>query len=138
MKKLFLDTNILVDLIADRKPFSAMAIQIFIKAEEKKVKLFTSSHTVATTYYILKKFISTKELRIILYNLLDFVEVVPIDEDIIKKALKSKHIDVEDAIQLITAYSIQKLDGLVTRNPRDFSHAEIPILTPDEVASFWN
>ena len=56
MKKAFLDTNIIVDLIADRKPFSKFSIEIFKKAEENKIKLFTSSHSIATTHYLLKKF----------------------------------------------------------------------------------
>jgi len=137
MWKFFIDSIILVDLIAVRKPFSAFAIQIFSKAEEKKVRLYTSSHSMATTYYLLKKYLAEKELREILYNLLDFIQVVPIDQDIIKKGLKSKHKDFEDALQLITAYSIDNLDGLVTRNPRDFNHAEIPILTPEEVTKDW-
>lgn len=54
MKKVFLDTNIIVDLIADRKPFSKYSIEIFKKAEEKKIKLFTSSHSIATAHYLLK------------------------------------------------------------------------------------
>jgi len=138
MKKLFIDTNILVDLIADRKPFSTFAIQIFSKAEEKKLQLYTSSHSIATTYYLLKKYLAEKELRQVLYHLFDFIQVIPIDQDIIKKGLKSKHKDFEDALQLITAYSIDNLHGLVTRNPRDFAHAEIPILTPEEITKDWN
>jgi predicted nucleic acid-binding protein len=137
MRKLFIDTNILVDLIAYRRPFSAFAIQIFSKVEEKKLRLYTSSHSMATTYYLLKKYLAEKALREILYNLLDFIQVVPIDQDIIKKGLKSKHKNFEDALQLITAYSIENLDGLVTRNPRDFAHAEIPILTPEQVTYDW-
>ena len=55
MKKVFVDTNILIDLLADRPPFSKYAIEIFDLAERKKVELFTSSHSFATTHYILKK-----------------------------------------------------------------------------------
>ena len=55
MKKIFVDTNIIVDLIADRKPFSKFAIDLFSKAENKKIRLFTSSHSIATTHYLLKK-----------------------------------------------------------------------------------
>ena len=56
MKRIFLDTNIIVDLIADRKPFSKYAIQLFQKAEQNEVELFTSSHSIATTHYLLKKY----------------------------------------------------------------------------------
>jgi predicted nucleic acid-binding protein len=133
MKKVFVDTNILVDLIADRRPFSKFAIQIFSKAEERKIKLYTSSHSIATTHYLLKKYIDEKELRDVLHNILYYLNIVAIDQDVIKKGLKSKHKDFEDAIQIISAYSIEKLDCIVTRNIKDFKGAEIPVLTPDEL-----
>jgi len=133
MKKVFVDTNILVDLIADRRPFSKFAIQIFSKAEERKIKLYTSSHSIATTHYLLKKYIDEKELREVLYNILDYLNIVAIDQDVIKKGLKSKHKDFEDALQIISAYSIENLDCIVTRNIKDFKGSEIPVLTPDEL-----
>lgn len=133
MKKVFVDTNILVDLITDRRPFSKFAIQIFSKVEERKIKLYMSSHSIATTHYLLKKYIDEKELRDILHNILDYLNVVAIDQDVIKKGLRSKHKDFEDAIQIISAYSIEKLDCIVTRNIKDFKGAEILVLTPDEL-----
>jgi predicted nucleic acid-binding protein len=50
MIKAFLDTNVLIDLIADRKPFSKHVIEIFQSAEENKIQLFTSSHSIATSH----------------------------------------------------------------------------------------
>jgi predicted nucleic acid-binding protein len=60
MKRVFLDTNIVIDLLANRQPFSKYAIEIFRQAEEKKISLFTSSHSIATTQYLLKKYHSEK------------------------------------------------------------------------------
>lgn len=136
MKKIFVDTNILVDLIADRKPFSKFAIQIFSKAEERKIRLYTSSHSIATTHYLLKKYIDEKELRDVLNSILDYLYVVAIDIDIIKKGLKSKYKVFEDALQIISAYSIEKIDCIVTRNAKDFKGSEIPVLTPDELIKY--
>jgi len=133
MKKVFVDTNILVDLIADRRPFSKFAIQLFSKAEERKIKLYTSSHSIATTHYLLKKYIDEKELRDVLHSILDYLNIIAIDLDVIKKGLKSKHKDFEDALQIISAYSIEKLDCIVTRNTKDFKGSEISVLTPDEL-----
>ena len=138
MKKIFVDTNIIVDLIADRKPFSKFAIDIFCKAEENKIKLYTSSHSIATTHYLLKKYIEEKELRNVLYNLLDFVQVIQVDADIIKKGLKSKHKDFEDAIQMLCAYSIDNMDCIVTRNIKDFRDCEILVFSPDELVNKLN
>jgi predicted nucleic acid-binding protein len=133
MKKVFLDTNIIVDLIADRKPFSRHAIEIFNKAEEKKVKLYTSSHSIATTHYLMKKYLDEKSLREVLYNLLDYLTVIPVDLDVLKKGLRSNHKDFEDAIQILCASKVEKMDCIVTRNIKDFRKCEILVLTPDEL-----
>lgn len=137
MKKVFLDTNIIVDLIADRKPFSKYSIEIFKKAEEKKIKLFTSSHSIATTHYLLKKYLEEKKLRDVLYNLLDYVTVIAVDTDVLKKGLRSKHKDFEDSIQILCASTIEKIDCIVTRNTKDFRDSEILVLTPDELSLKW-
>ena len=133
MKKIFVDTNIIVDLIADRKPFSKFAIDLFSKAENKKIRLFTSSHSIATTHYLLKKYIEEKDLRNILYDLTDYITIIPIEGETIKKGLRSKHKDFEDALQIICANSIEKIDCIVTRNIKDFKECEITVLTPDEL-----
>lgn len=132
MKKVFLDTNIIVDLIADRKPFSKFSIEIFKKAEENKIKLFTSSHSIATTHYLLKKYLEEKLLRDVIYNLLDYITVVAVDTDVLKKGLRSKHKDFEDSIQILCASTIENIDCIVTRNIKDFRDSEILVLTPDE------
>ena len=133
MKKVFIDTNVLIDLLADRKPFSKFAIEIFGKVERKKVKLYTSSHTFATTHYLLKKYLNEAELREVLYALLAYVNLVAINTDIIKRALKSKHKDFEDAIQIMAANTIPQLDYITTRNLKDFKDAGTIVLSTDEL-----
>lgn len=133
MKKIFVDTNIIVDLITDRKPFSKFAIDLFNRAENKKIRLFTSSHSIATTHYLLKKYIDEKDLRSILYDLTDYLTIIPIEVETIKRGLRSKHKDFEDALQIICAYSVEKIDCIVTRNIKHFKDCEIPVLTPDEL-----
>ena len=132
MKKIFIDTNIIIDLIADRKPFSKYAIALFKRAEEKKVHLFSSSHSIATTHYLLKKYMDEKALREVLYDLLDYLTVIAIDVAILKKGLRSRHKDFEDAIQIICASTEDKIDLIVTRNTKEYKYSEIPVLTPDE------
>lgn len=133
MKKLFVDTNILIDLVADRRPYSKFAIQLFQKSENQEVKLYTSSHTIATTHYILKKYLPEKELREVLFELLEFLTVVAVDVEILKKGLRSKHKDFEDSIQIFCASSVEGIDGIVTRNTKDYKDSEIPAFNPDEL-----
>ena len=133
MKKVLVDKNILIDLLADRQPFSKFAIEIFSLAQNNKVKLFTSSHSYATAHYLLKKYMSEADLRKALISLLDFIELVPIDTAIIKKSLLSKHKDFEDAIQIFAASAVDRVDFIVTRNLKDFKDAGITVLPPDEL-----
>lgn len=133
MKNIFLDTNIIVDLIAERPPFSKYAIELFSLAEDNKIKLYTSSHSLATTHYLLKKYIEEKELRVILHNLLEFITIIPVDLDVLRKSLHSKHKDFEDAVQIYCASSINGMEYIVTRNIKDFKNSEIPALLPNEI-----
>jgi len=136
MKIVFVDTNILIDLLADRPPFSKFAIEIFDLAEKNKVQLVTSSHSFATTHYLLKKYIEEAALRGLLLSLLDFIDIISIDLAIIKKSLLSKHKDFEDAIQIFAANSIDRIDFIVTRNLKDFKDAGVAVLPPDELLNF--
>lgn len=133
MKKIFVDTNIIIDLLADRRPHSKFAIALFEKAESQKVKLYASSHSFATIYYLLKKHVEDKNLRLILLGLLEYVNIIPIDIHIIKRGLKSKHKDFEDALQILSAMSIDKMDCIVTRDLKDFKDSEIPVFSPDDI-----
>lgn len=133
MSKVFLDTNVIIDLIADRKPFSRQAIKIFSYGENNMLKLFTSSHSIATTHYLMKKYMDEKTLREVLLNLLDYLTVIAVDVDILKKSLRSNHKDFEDAIQILCASNEDKMDFIVTRNIKDFRNSEIQVLTPDEL-----
>jgi predicted nucleic acid-binding protein len=132
MISIFIDTNILIDFLSDRKPHSNYAEKIFELANEGKLNLFTSSHSFATTHYILKKHISEKELRSILLELLELITILPIDVEIIKKGLKSSIKDFEDSIQAYSASTLNEISYIVTRNIKDFKNSKILAITPDD------
>lgn len=130
--RVFLDTNILVDLLSDRPPFSSEALEVFSLAEKGKVKLYTSTHSIATTHYILKKHVGEKHLRHLLSELSDKIEVLDITQSILKSSLKSAHRDFEDAIQMIAAESVGEMDYILTRNLKDFKTSVIPAISVRE------
>jgi predicted nucleic acid-binding protein len=132
VRKVFIDTNVLVDLIADRKPFSKFAVEIFEMSEQGRIELYTSSHTIATTHYLLSKYLSDKELREILFDLTGIMKIVAMDEDIMKRGLKSRYKDFEDGLQIVAAQSVATMDGIITRNIKDFKEADIQVYAPDE------
>jgi predicted nucleic acid-binding protein len=138
MKRIFIDTNIIIDLLADRKPHSKFAVALFEQAESGKIALFTSSHSIATSYYLLKKVTEDKKLRQVLLDLLDYLKIIPIDEHILKRGLKSKHKDFEDGLQILSAVSVDNMDCIVTRSLKDFRESDIPVFSPDNVVRGMN
>ena len=131
-KHIFLDTNILVDIVANRFPFSKNAISIFDYCQRRKITMYSSSHSIATMHYIAKRMVDEKELRSIIADLLDTISIIAVTESILKKSLKSSHKDFEDAIQITAAQSINKMDCIITRDLKDFKFSELKVFTPDE------
>ncbi|HRP89381.1 MAG TPA: PIN domain-containing protein [Edaphocola sp.] len=131
MEKLFVDTNIVIDLLQKREEFYEEAQGLFTLADKKKVKLFISSLTIANTHFLLSKHYNSNEARKILSKFKVLVEVLPLDNKIIDLALTLTLKDFEDAIQFFTAIE-HNTDIIITRNKKDFKKQNIPILTAKE------
>ena len=132
MKHVFLDTNILMDILANRQPFYMSSSEIYKLGLRKQIFFYTSSNTISTLHYLLKKFIDEDSIRKSLNEITEVISIIPVDINIIKKSLKSIHKDFEDAIQIASAQSINEMYCIVTRNLKDFKNSEIKVLTPDE------
>jgi predicted nucleic acid-binding protein len=133
MKNLFLDTNIVIDILANRQPFSIIGARLFDLAEKGKINLFISALSYSNIYYILKKSCSHKEMISLLRDLEALTTTMDVTGRIISNALYSEFKDFEDAIQSFTAYSYKKMDAIVTRDVKNYKASDIPVFTPDEV-----
>lgn len=131
MKRVFLDTNVIIDFLADRQPFAEHAAYLFELSQRNKVSLFVAAISINNTYYILRQVASHKKAIKLLSQLQEFVTVYQTDNDIISAALKSDFTDFEDAIQYFTALKIGKIDIISTSNSKDFKRSELPVLSPE-------
>ena len=131
MKSLFLDTNIVIDLLAHRMPFYTEAANLFSLADKKKIKLSISALCLADVNYILSRQNPEAEVRKILRKFKVLVNVLPLDDKISDLALNSEFRDFEDAIQYFTAISYDQ-DLIITRNQQDFKESKIPVMTAGE------
>ncbi len=131
MKKLFLDTNIVLDLLAHRMPFYTETAKLFSLADMKKIKLSISALCLADANYILSRQNPESEVRKILRKFKVLVNVLPLDDKITDLALNSEFKDFEDAIQYFTAIENDQ-DLIITRNQPDFKESKIPVMTPGE------
>ena len=130
MTKLFLDTNIVIDLLDKHEPFYHAAIKLFTMAYHKKVILYISPITYATASYLLRKH-GQEEVKGLLTNLRRLSRVTTTDEKTVDDALSSSFDDYEDALQYYSALH-KKADAIITRNTNDFSAATIPVMTAEE------
>ena len=131
MKKLFIDTNVLIDFLDKRHPFFNEIAIIFSLAEENKLNLVASSISFVNTFYVLRKKFDNKFVIESLKKIRILCDVSSIDERVIDESLFSKFTDFEDAVQYYSALHA-KCDMLITRNEKDFKNCEIPIMTPSE------
>jgi predicted nucleic acid-binding protein len=132
MKHIFLDTNVLIDFLADRKPFSLEAAKIFNYSFKKKVTIYVAAVSYNNIYYILRQSCTHSETIKILNELQEWTEAIDVSKDVIRKALKSEFKDFEDAIQYNCAKTLNKIDCIVTRDTKDFKTSSIPTMTPKE------
>jgi predicted nucleic acid-binding protein len=135
MKGIFLDTNVLIDFFADRKPFSIEAAKLFNFSFTKEINIYISAVSYNNIYYILRQSCSHAETIKMLAELNEWTDIIDVTKDIIKKSIKSDFKDFEDAIQYNCAKSLSKIDFIVTRDTKDFKSSSLPILTPKEAVS---
>ena len=130
-RKIFVDTDVVLDLLAKREPFYPFAAQLFTIADKQEVTICVSSLCFGNLNYILSKQKSSSEARKILSRFKVLVNVLPVDDKIIELALNSDFKDFEDAIQYYCAIE-NGITTLVTRNLKYFKFARIPILSAEE------
>ena len=135
MKSIFLDTNVLIDFFADRKPFSIDAARLFDYSLKKKITIYISAVSYNNIYYIIRQSLSHAETIKMLTEISEWTNVIDLTKDIINKSLTSDFKDFEDAIQYHCAKSNNKIDLIVTRNTKDFKISSLPILTPKEAVA---
>ncbi|MBA2762905.1 MAG: PIN domain-containing protein [Segetibacter sp.] len=131
MKTLFLDTNIILDLLGERHPFYESAAKLATLADKKNLIMVVSPISFATVSYILSKFESAEIVKEKLRKFKIISEISKIDGDIIEKGLNSKFTDFEDALQYFSAI-VSECDILITRNGKDFKASVIPVMSAEE------
>ena len=131
MKKLFVDTNIIIDLLSKRIDYYEASQDLFTCAIDNKLKLIVSTLTFANTHYILKDQLKLNKVRSSLRKFKTLVEVASFDDKILELALEEEFKDFEDGIQYYIAIETN-CQAIITRNKKDFKRSIIPVLNAAE------
>lgn len=126
-----IDTNIFIDVLQDRIPFTDNSQAVIGLVTQKKIKGAVAAHSITNLWYILRKTHSDEERRNYLLSLFELFDVVSIDKNRLVAALeKSDFKDFEDCLQDECAYAINA-DYIITRNAKDFESSMVKALTPE-------
>jgi predicted nucleic acid-binding protein len=135
MKKLFIDTNIVLDLLAKREPFYESSAKLFTLADRNAIQLSVSSLTFANTNYVLSKLKSANEAKEILRKFKLLVQIVSLSEKIVDLALNDTAFkDFEDGLQYYSAIESNQ-DIIITRNQKDFKSSLLSVMSAQEFLS---
>jgi predicted nucleic acid-binding protein len=130
--KIFLDTDVVLDHLADRQPFSEYAHRLFALAEQNEITLCVSALSFSNLYYILRKLKNGDEALSLLRKLKGLVTVTTVGEMEVKSALGENFKDFEDALQCFSAKTESGVKTIITRNKFDFPKNLIRVESPEE------
>lgn len=134
IKKIFIDTNIMLDFLGEREPFYEPIAKIATLAEKEKLVMVVSPISFATVNYFITKFETSKIAREKLRKFKILSKICALEEQTVEKALNSSIPDFEDALQYFSATE-SNCEIIITRNGKNFKKSVLPVMTADEFLS---
>ena len=131
MEKIFVDTDIILDLLSSREPFYIYSANLFSAADKNEIKIFVSSLSFSNLNYILSKQYSSDQAKKRLLKFKTLVNVLSVTDKVVDLALSSDFKDFEDGLQYFTAIE-NNIKTLLTRNLKDYKNAEISVMTAEQ------
>ena len=129
MKKIFVDTNVLLDVILNREAFRDASSVVWADCETGKARGMMAAVSLNNVHYIVAKRLGKEKALQALRILLGIFTVVPLDEKVLRLAVDLPQKDFEDALQLYSAIQ-GKADVLVTRDMSHFATDLLPVVSP--------
>jgi predicted nucleic acid-binding protein len=132
MVRIFLDTNVVLDLLGKRKPFYYDAKMFLSLHANGLARLQIAECSLGNLYYLAFNVYKLPHSEVLMNELIAVCDLLSAGKDVIHKSLNSNFKDKEDALQYYTALA-NRCDFLITRDKKDFKYAEeIPVLSPQE------
>lgn len=132
--KIFLDTNIIIDLVLNRHPWVRYELVLLELSRQKKLSLAVSDISFLNLAYAVRKVMSPDEIYAAMTDLLKYMNVAAAGESVIRSAVSLRWKDMEDCVQYLTARN-EGADYIITRDLTGFSLSDIPVMTPVEFLS---
>lgn len=136
--KILLDTNIVLDILLERKEFINDSLSALTKAISNGDRIYLSSSAATDIYYVIRRQTGNKDEALKgIKKISEILSFADVNEECVLKACKSKITDFEDAVVDEVASNI-KVDYIITRNIKDYNNSKNKILTPKEYINIYD
>jgi predicted nucleic acid-binding protein len=130
MKRILLDTNILLDVVLGRKPHAQAGEALWEMIEEHNAEGRLAAHAITTFYYLVRKQRDHVRARQAVHSLMQVFKVATVDGPVIHEALQMPGSDFEDCVTAAAAHR-SGCAFIVTRDPRGFRSSPVEAVTPE-------
>jgi predicted nucleic acid-binding protein len=130
--KILFDTNIILDVLLNRAPFVDLSAYLVSSVENRVIDGYLCATTITTLDYLISKSRNRETAKIEIQKLLALFQIADVNSTVLSMSINSSFTDFEDAVQYFSG-KCSKVDGLVTRNIKDYKKATLPIYMPDEL-----
>jgi len=130
--RILFDTNVILDVLLDREPFSTTAAKLFSKVETGEITGYVCATTITTIHYLARKVIGTGSAMEEINKLMTLFEIAPVNRAVLDAALSSGFKDFEDAV-VYEAALYKEVQGIVIRDFNDFKSSKINVFSPEEL-----
>lgn len=131
MRRVLFDSDVLLDVLAQREPFVIASARALNVSTQPQVQGYVSGHAVTNIFYILRRQVGSDTARSLLARLLQHIQVASVTDEVIRAALQSSIKDFEDAVTSEAANAVG-VEVIVTRNTTDFITSSVPAVLPEE------
>jgi len=130
--RLFIDSDVILDLVLQREEHFEFAQHLFVQYQQGKCVLFSSSIVVANLHFIIRKMHDVKFANSSVSFVSKHFKIIDASNEDIESSIQSKFSDFEDGVQYFSAIRSKKIDAFITRNVKDYKHAQLPVFTPKQ------
>ena len=130
--KILFDTNVILDVLLDREPFSSIAAKLFSRVETGEITGYVCATTITTLHYLTRKVVGDELALKEINKLMLLFEIAPVNRAVLDAALKSGFKDFEDAV-VHESGVYKETQGIVTRDSAGFKKSKINVYSPEEL-----
>jgi predicted nucleic acid-binding protein len=130
MKRVLIDTNLVLDVLLGREPHLAASAAVWDAVESGGAEGYLAAHAITTIHYLAQKQLGTRRAKRVIASLLQVFGVAAVAGDVLRDALQHEAPDFEGAVAAAAARAAG-CEAIITRDPKGFRSAGLPVLTPE-------